>query len=151
MNEDWLLEAAPRRTQQLGYRLHLQMRPGEPEDESRQLLRRLEDYCRTRSLELSGYAWRLLVSSAGPITTDDQVALLVSTLAWPQVARVCIGPLQAAAQAELDGLEDDAAYLQVWAGDPVLASLALLHRHGRVNGEIVVQALGGFVRPARVD
>ncbi|MBI5718708.1 MAG: hypothetical protein HZC37_13590 [Burkholderiales bacterium] len=133
--------------ERVGFMLRLEVRPGLPPKDCRDLERRLEDYAEQRDLLLSGHQLVHLVTAADrPLSVNDQVALLDWLVDLPGLVSVRVGPL--VSERELH--DEESAFLQVLPGELALIGLTLLYRCGRITPALYLQILGGCVRPAHI-
>lgn len=136
-----------RQEHEVGFALHLELLPGLPAAECRQLLRRLEDYAEAQGLNLEGTQLRHVVFAVDrPVSAADQVALVDWLIAQCGVVGLRVGPIRPLAEAT----GDDPAFIQVRSGELALIGLTLLYRCGRVTPALYLQILGGYVRPVHV-
>ena len=132
---------------EVGFALHLDLLPGLPPAECRQLQRRHEDYAEAQGLHFEGTQLRHVVSAADrPVSAADQVALVDWLVVQCGVVGLRIGPIRPLPEAR----DDDPAFIQVRSGDLALNGLTLLYRCGRIDPALYLQILGGYVRPAHV-
>jgi hypothetical protein len=112
----------------------------------RDLERRIEDYGQAHDLEMAGHHLAFAVSSPErSLTATDQVDFVDWLSGQPGICTVRLTPLHEQPEASS---AQDGAFLLVAALDSVTMGLKLLYRSRRINAELYLQILGGFVRPA---
>jgi hypothetical protein len=130
------------------FTLWITPRPGLTLSDELDFVRRLEDYLRERELEMTGGPLHTVVSSASrSLTATDQVDLIVGLVRDPVVERVAVSPLLRSGSRPA---EREAGYIEAPSLDVPVIALTILYGCGRVSAEMVLQILGGFVRPAVV-
>ena len=142
----------------VGFALQLELRPGLPLAECRQLERRLEDYAEAQDLHIEGTQLHHVVSAPGrPVGVDDQVALLDWLVDQAGVVAVRLGPIGPIWSLDALNAADDAAlgqgtgaFVHVHTVDVALIGLTLLYRCARITPTLYLQILGGYVRPAQI-
>ena len=137
---------AKTREDRLGFTVWIEPRTGMVPADEAELTRRLEDYMAARGLQLGGAPLRALVCSPDrSLSAADQVDLLDWLIDDPAIRTAMVSPL--GRQLDHPANRDD-GYVLVRTTDTALPGLTQLYRSRRVNAELYLQILGGFVRPA---
>ena len=129
----------------LGFTAWIEVRLGLPCAAEAAFARRLEDYLSERDLIASAGPLDSLISSPDrSLSATDQVDFLDWLADEPVVCTVILSPLVQ----QLDRpAEKDTGFVRACLADPVVIALKTLYRCRRVNAELYLQLLGGFVRP----
>jgi YggL 50S ribosome-binding protein len=134
-----------RREVRLSFSVRIVSAPGLSEAMSRRFLREWEDHVDEHGLVLEGTQLLWRVSSAErSLSADDQVDLLAWLADQPLVSEVRMSAL---CQSGDVFAQLEAGYAVLRTGDPCTPALTLLHRQRRLTAPMVLQALGGYVRP----
>lgn len=131
----------------LGFTMWIAPRRGLTISEELDFVRRLEDYTRERELQMTGGPLRAVVSSlTRSLSATDQVDLIMYLVNDLAVERVAVSALSRGTRPA----DRDAGYIEARSMDVAVIALALLYSSGRVSGEMALEILGGYVRPAVV-
>jgi len=132
-------------SEQLGFTVWIEPRPGTTFAEEGALARRLEDYGRARDLFFGGAPLCAVVFTEDrSLTASDQADLIDWLIDDPIVRSVAVSPLSSVIgrpASRGDG------YLKVHTTDLTLIGVTLLYRNRALSGELYLRLLGGFVRP----
>ena len=130
---------------QLGFTVWIDPRPGTTFAEQGALARRLEDYGRARDLFFGGAPLCAAVFAEDrSLGASDQADLIDWLIDDPIVRSVAVSPLSSVSGRPASRAE---GYLKVQATDLTLIGVTLLYRTRALSAELYLQLLGGFVRP----
>lgn len=134
-----------RREPRLAFAVRIVPVPGLAPAVWRRFLNEWEAHADEHGLQLDGtqLLWRVF-SAERSLTEEDQVDLLGWLVSRPLVCEVLMSHLgeRVDAIAQLE-----AGFVRMRCSDPCTAGLVLLYRNRRLTAPMVLQALGGFVRP----
>jgi len=130
---------------QLGFTVWIEPRPGTTFAEQGALARRLEDYGAPRDLMIDGSPLCAAVFAEDrSLSASDQADLIDWLIDDPIVRSVAVSPLSSELGRPASRAE---GYLKVQATDLTLIGVTLLYRNRALSAELYLQLLGGFVRP----